>query len=78
VLNCNIPNLSPEQNVRWEKDGQLFTTTSPRVKFLNNNQKIVFNTVKQEDAGSYICTTNDGSGMTYSTGINVFDRGKKT
>ncbi|XP_061179522.1 uncharacterized protein LOC133188156 [Saccostrea echinata] len=63
---CNIPNLAPGVPVYWEKNGQPFDSPSPRVQFLNDNRKIEFSSVYPEDAGSYTCTLNDGSGRTYT------------
>jgi hypothetical protein len=75
ILNCNIPNLPDNVNVYWKKDGRPFDTPNARIQFLNNNRKVEFSPLYREDAGSYTCSVDGGSPMTYSTGITVYDQG---
>lgn len=77
-LFCDIQNIPPGVNVRWEKDGQPFDIPSTRIQFLDNNQRIQFSSVFPEDKGSYTCILDDGSGQSYMTKINPFATGKTT
>nr|XP_022304452.1 uncharacterized protein LOC111111646 isoform X11 [Crassostrea virginica] len=73
VLSCNIPDLPQDVSVSWMKNGIPFSPAPGRIYFQNNNRQIVFTTVYPEDAGSYKCMAADGSTLSYTTGVNVFN-----
>lgn len=63
-LRCGIQSRDPNFRVIWLKDGQLYSPQSNSISYYHGNSRILFDSLRAEDAGLYTCISG---GNRYST-----------